>query len=700
MPVHIADISLDGLPPQPALHLQPRRVNLIYGRNEHGKTRLVEFILASLFHSSAKMTLRKVDAAGYVRLSGLPGVDELRFSPRGRQKLEDFLPAPDAGLPPQLARLLVVKGAESALQANTPGGLGRSALQEYLSNQGIIDRIQERVPKNTRSAQITDGRITGTMSGELKKRRESLDRLVIIDRLFTDLDTQLSDSPLGNLTARLAELEAAAADQKVVRQHYVNRLAAEQASWQQQSDALPNADILTLEGDMREEARLKEETDRLIQSCREKERLVDDYRWLEAAMQTYQSRADIPEDVPIWVYPVLAGASLLATILLAFFGFPWASLVTGLAALLTGYLSYRALRRQSAAAVNAPENKLISTEFERRFGTRCRSMTDLQSRKNLLDKEIALLETQQEQIEINTNRRQKLVRQIDDRLSAWLADGGAVPSDRAAALKRLQQKRAHIDTAIRQVEIALKTTPAQPVSGGDTARAKEFDPQRLTDLEAQITQARAGIEAINRDKTALKQRICDVTGESVTLSLQELIPALQTARADLERTARSLTADIVAGIAVTRAMQELRAGEDTSIQAALHNPLICEPVKALTGRYERLDLDDLNIEVSDRYQTFRLDELSTGAQEQVLLGLRVGMASRLFAGHPLFLILDDAFQHSDWQRRPAMVDEMLRLAQSGWQIFYLTMDDHLRDLFLEKTPPALGDDFLYYALKE
>jgi hypothetical protein len=101
-------------------------------------------------------------------------------------------------------------------------------------------------------------------------------------------------------------------------------------------------------------------------------------------------------------------------------------------------------------------------------------MTDLQSRKNLLDKEIALLETLQEQIEINTNRRQKLARLIDDRLSAWLADGGAAPADRAAALKRLQQKRAHIDTAIKQVEIALKTTPVQPVSGGDTARRERI----------------------------------------------------------------------------------------------------------------------------------------------------------------------------------------------------------------------------------
>jgi len=28
------------------------------------------------------------------------------------------------------------------------------------------------------------------------------------------------------------------------------------------------------------------------------------------------------------------------------------------------------------------------------------------------------------------------------------------------------------------------------------------------------------------------------------------------------------------------------------------------------------------------------------------------------------------------------------------------MDDHLRDLFLEKTPPVMGDDFLSFSFEE
>ena len=43
-----------------------------------------------------------------------------------------------------------------------------------------------------------------------------------------------------------------------------------------------------------------------------------------------------------------------------------------------------------------------------------------------------------------------------------------------------------------------------------------------------------------------------------------------------------------------------------------------------------------------------------------------------------FLLLDDAFQNSDWKHREDMVSYTLGLIDRGWQIFYFTMDDHLR----------------------
>jgi len=271
-------------------------------------------------------------------------------------------------------------------------------------------------------------------------------------------------------------------------------------------------------------------------------------------------------------------------------------------------------------------------------------------------------------------------------------------SDRQVALQELHIQRAKLDEALMKVEIELMSSPIKPVDGNAIEKADAFDPQKLESLETEIALIKVSISELEQQKIALKQRICDITSSSIANDLSDLILVLQDFRAEQERAGKALTAEILAGIAVTQAMQELRTGENATLQAALQSPVISNTLKAVTGRYNRIDLIQDGLEVSDDYRSFKLAELSTGAQEQVLLGLRIGLASRLFAGQPLFLILDDAFQHSDWQRRSVMVDEVLRLAKAGWQIFYLTMDDHLRDLFLEKTPIEFGDDFLSISL--
>jgi type I restriction enzyme M protein len=55
-------------------------------------------------------------------------------------------------------------------------------------------------------------------------------------------------------------------------------------------------------------------------------------------------------------------------------------------------------------------------------------------------------------------------------------------------------------------------------------------------------------------------------------------------------------------------------------------------------------------------------------------------------------IMDDAFQHSDWLHRPNLIDQIVQLVKSGWQVFYFTMDDHIRDLFLN-SGVKMGDKF-------
>jgi uncharacterized protein YhaN len=91
--------------------------------------------------------------------------------------------------------------------------------------------------------------------------------------------------------------------------------------------------------------------------------------------------------------------------------------------------------------------------------------------------------------------------------------------------------------------------------------------------------------------------------------------------------------------------------------------------------------NDGRLSVTDDYGDFPISDLSTGAREQVLLGLRLGFAAQILGHDRHFLLLDDAFQHADYQRRVWLIDQMVSLARDGWQIIYFTMDDHIKRLF-------------------
>ena len=149
---------------------------------------------------------------------------------------------------------------------------------------------------------------------------------------------------------------------------------------------------------------------------------------------------------------------------------------------------------------------------------------------------------------------------------------------------------------------------------------------------------------------------------------------------------KRITAEIIGKKCVHEALGEAREDENTNIAENLQDPQLNLDLLALTGRYENLVRTQKGTMLlrSRNDDEFPLSMLSTGAREQVMNALRLTFASKALGGKSAFLLLDDAFQHSDWKRREDMVSYALGLVDRGWQIFYFTMDDHLRDLFERK----------------
>lgn len=218
----------------------------------------------------------------------------------------------------------------------------------------------------------------------------------------------------------------------------------------------------------------------------------------------------------------------------------------------------------------------------------------------------------------------------------------------------------------------------------------EYSPMTLQSIENKIEGIKQKINDEDQKNKDLKNEICHLIGKNFTIEWNDLIDALYKAKDDILNKLQDTEARIVAGKIVHDTIREMQKVEDESLLEAINSQRFNNLLKNLTFNYEELFFEDNEgknfdeIKIYGNKGEFYLKDLSTGTKEQVLFALRVTLAEKIL-GDKAFFILDDAFQHSDYDRRPKLIDQLFTLADEGWQIIYLTMDDNIRNLFLEKT---------------
>ncbi|MBC8485719.1 MAG: hypothetical protein H8D45_06730, partial [Bacteroidetes bacterium] len=228
----------------------------------------------------------------------------------------------------------------------------------------------------------------------------------------------------------------------------------------------------------------------------------------------------------------------------------------------------------------------------------------------------------------------------------------------------------------------------------------EFDQQKYDDLIIKLERVNDEIDGVETALETIKSNVCFTTGDDTLIEWDELIDNLHKKRKNTLLEYQDTTSEIVGGITIHNVIEILREEEDSKIKDSLESVAVQRPLFEITQRYNKITFtEDDSMIISDEFSDFELSQLSTGALEQVMLALRIGFTSKLMGENKLFLILDDAFQHSDWDRRPNLVDNLVTLAQNDWQIIYFTMDNHIRDIFNEKGG-VFGDDYKYYCIDE
>jgi uncharacterized protein YhaN len=267
------------------------------------------------------------------------------------------------------------------------------------------------------------------------------------------------------------------------------------------------------------------------------------------------------------------------------------------------------------------------------------------------------------------------------------------PQEWRSTITELRSKLRSLTDEINSLERNFTSLAVSEEDFADQDPGIEWDLNNYKSFKERHTKIGEELNKERQNLESLSYHIASAT-DSDSTDWEDLIGALRVKREEVARDYRDWTAKILAKIQVYAVIEELRKEESSRIASGLASEALTKPLHAITGCYKRMRYDGENglMLITDEDEEYRLAEVSTGAREQALLAMRIGFSSTMMKGQTAFLILDDAFQHSDWPRREKLTDQILRVVQTGWQVFYFTMDDHIKGLFL-KAGGNLGDRF-------
>ena len=703
MPIHLDKISVKNLGPLVSLDLELGSLNLIYGKNETGKTFLVEFLLGSLFRHASKWDLRAIPGKGNITVSGLRE-ESTSFTLTTRKKIEDYWKDDELGLPLNMSRLLVVKGGELDL-ARTPGGVNRDVLKTALTSEVLLDQIRKPISKTIQGATLVDQEIRGANRGILNDRQDLSSEIQKLRGLLEQVENEYSRGPLRQLELKITDIQKDLKIQEKSKRHAAYQFRQERKLLSEEKEKLSDKTLSDLKLNLHdyttgEEILTKQEKELGKQQDRSKH-----YGWLESAISVWESSGfEVVKKPARWITFFGMAAMLLGLILLGInaivstLNLLWIGLPLSLIS--AGMIFYSLIRLQQwTSSINeSEERQSIQEEYKTRFGKTLRGLSVLKEKKESIQKSYFQVEPLEKE---NQEQRIKQIQRKSDLQDLFEALTGKISQEKNwdKAYQYLKMKSDELTEKIHALDLELEKLNVPEEQVREEPVDEEYNPQQVTDFQEILSTLDDELEHMQQALSSLKQMICHETGDDITISWEETLFHLRSITEEKEREYRKLTARLVAEIGVIQILDRIEDEEDQKIQRDINTKEVSALLQSITGSYQTLELIDDQIFVSDQYNQYSLSDLSTGAREQIQLALRMGIAARLTGGDPLFIILDDAFQHSDWNRRESLVKQAINMVKNGWQVTYLSMDDHIRDLFLKYGKAAIKKQFTYHELQ-
>ena len=694
MAIRINHVGVRNLGPLSEFDRDLKPINLIYGRNEHGKTYLVEFMYRSLF-KNLSINTRINTGVGQISVSGLDK-QSVSFSPSIKKKLEDFWEDSIPGLPRDFSKLLVVKGADLDFTSSDSAGIDDAILKEFLSGEGLLEKIEKRLGKTESSAIITQGKISGQKRGEIQKYNEYREQIDKIDSLFQKINQSFSEGPRYQIKQEIANLNTVMKELENAKRYLAYKTDKNTDGLKAQRLLSPDRLIEELNQLVTRYMHYKKDLEKKAQDLKVNEEKSKHFPWIDSALEEYQklvtqTTSKKTRTSKIWLIVFIVTA--LLSIVLILLKQPYISIGAIVVALVSVIIYQIRQSDESSNGIQLNETEKIEKEYKERFGS---DLTGGITTLNIKQKELLLIYSSLEQSHKDVENIKFELYKLEQEISGVFKQFN-IPAPEIYnwenAAKELTEKNKFLDGQIQKNNIELAKLGVEPEDFLEEPILVNYDRELLKNTERLLEEKKESLKVAEEELQRIKQAVCEKTNSDISTPWEELIEKLQITRSETVIRYKDSAASIIAQIKLNEVLADLRDIESDRIEQGLNSQEVQQAVKITTQHYSIIEKEKNEIFVSDQFGRYKLKDLSTGAREQVLLGLRIGFASRILAGKTLFLILDDAFQHSDWERRESLVEELFVLADRGWQIIYFTMDDHIRKLFENRSKQIAEDEY-------
>lgn len=225
----------------------------------------------------------------------------------------------------------------------------------------------------------------------------------------------------------------------------------------------------------------------------------------------------------------------------------------------------------------------------------------------------------------------------------------------------------------------------------------EFEDGSLEDAEEELEGLKGKISERENELEDIRDRVAEFSDRFSRTVREEFLEQekidlkafedLQDALKQLEEFQDSLDKMVSSSRTAVEILEEMERDEGDEFNKLFEDPSYAVKMfrKATDEKYTDINYEKASqeLKVKKGEETLNPENLSQGTYDLLYMSIRLGLAREIL-DEPGFLVMDNAFAHSDVERVEKEVEFLSEMEEEGWQIIYLTYRDDVREILADK----------------